>query len=192
MDRTISLLSGAEKWLSLSAPSKWTVQVPGERGCGVSLQNPATHNVTLCFTSNTRDAEINKSVFALNIFLIEINWVWCTSLQQRVQEVLQAVGEVAHHITGVAVLWEEEGQLKVRILLQLHFSAITPRQLICCVFCYCHHMVYEILTQRKHSMEMLTGWRSCSHFVLHDSGAQGAFVLQAGCTAHPGHSGSWS
>lgn len=40
-----------------------------------------------------------------------------TSLQQWFQEVLQAIWEAAHHITGVTVFWEEERQLKVRILL---------------------------------------------------------------------------
>lgn len=68
-----------------------------------------------------------------------------TSLQQRLQEVLQAVGEAAHHVAGVAVLGEEEGQLEVRVLLQLHLPPITPRQLICCVLCHRHHVVDQLL-----------------------------------------------
>lgn len=74
-----------------------------------------------------------------------------TSLQQRLQEVLQAVREAAHHVAGVAVLRKEEGQLQVWILLQLDLSAITPRQLICCVLCHCHHVVYQLLHTNTHS-----------------------------------------
>lgn len=37
---TISELSAAERWLSQSAPSKCTVQVPGERGWGTNRQKP--------------------------------------------------------------------------------------------------------------------------------------------------------
>lgn len=147
-----------------------------------------------------------------------------TSLQQRLQEVLQAVGEAAHHIAGVAVLRQEEGQLEVWVLLQLDFPPITPRQLICCVFCHCHHVVYQFLytnthtgathaTQASGSEKRLGGCYSPSVTVIFSSWANvlrkltlttllplrvseelvfHAFVLQAGCKARPGHSGSWS
>lgn len=77
-----------------------------------------------------------------------IVWLF-TSLQERLQEVLQAIGEAAHHIAGVAVLRKEKGQLEVWILLELNLSAVTPRQLICCVFRHCHHVVYQLLNTQK-------------------------------------------
>lgn len=49
---TISELSAAEKWLSQSAPSKWTVQVPGDLGWGINLQKPGRENThSLIFLS---------------------------------------------------------------------------------------------------------------------------------------------
>lgn len=68
-----------------------------------------------------------------------------TPLQQRIQEVLQAVGNAAHHVAGVAILGKKKGKLKIRVLLQLDLPSVAPRQLISCVFCYCHHVVYELL-----------------------------------------------
>lgn len=68
-----------------------------------------------------------------------------TSLQQWVQEILESVGEAAHHVTGVAVLREEEGELEVGILLQLDLSAVAPRQLIRRVLRHRHHMVNQLL-----------------------------------------------
>lgn len=50
---TISELSAAEKWLSQSAPSKWTVQVPGDLGWGINLQKPGRENThSLIFEVN--------------------------------------------------------------------------------------------------------------------------------------------
>lgn len=71
-----------------------------------------------------------------------------TSQKQGLQEVLQAVREAPHHITGVAVFREEEGQLEVGVLLQLHLSPVAPRQLIGRVLRHGHHMVYELLHTR--------------------------------------------
>ena len=45
----MSEVSGATKWLSESAPSKWMVQVPGERGWAVSRQNPRTSTYQSCY-----------------------------------------------------------------------------------------------------------------------------------------------
>lgn len=90
----------------------------------------------------------------LNGLLVhECSWVnirrlVLTSLQQRFQEVLQTVGEAAHHVAGVSVFWEEERQLEVRVLLQLNLSAVAPRQLVRCVFCHCHHVVDQFLRTR--------------------------------------------
>lgn len=74
-----------------------------------------------------------------------------TSLQQRLQEVLQAVGEAAHHVAGVAVLRQEEGQLEVWVLLQLDFPPVAPRQLVRGVFCHRHHVVYQFLHTDTHT-----------------------------------------
>ncbi|TNN56103.1 hypothetical protein EYF80_033653 [Liparis tanakae] len=90
-----------------------------------------------------------------------------TSLQQRLQEVLQAVGEAAHHVAGVAVLREEEGQLEVRILLQLNLSAIAPRELIGCVLCHSHHVWQHspesVSVTSLLNSHMLMKWKSCEN-----------------------------
>lgn len=73
-----------------------------------------------------------------------------TSLQQRLQEVLQAVGEAAHHVAGVAVLGQEEGQLQVWVLLQLHLPAVAPGQLVRRVLSHGHHMIDQLLHTHTH------------------------------------------
>lgn len=72
-----------------------------------------------------------------------------TSLQQRFQEVLQAIGETAHHVARVSVFRQEERQLEVRVLLQLNLSAVAPCQLVRCVFCHRHDVVYQFLCARR-------------------------------------------
>lgn len=59
---TISELSAAEKWLSQSAPSKWTVQVPGERGWGTNLQKPARRNTHFHWVINLNSVLKNTNL----------------------------------------------------------------------------------------------------------------------------------
>lgn len=68
-----------------------------------------------------------------------------TSLHQGLQKLLEAIGHVAHHVTGVAVLGQQEGQLQVGVLLQLDLTPIATCQLICCILCHAHHMIDEVL-----------------------------------------------
>lgn len=105
-----------------------------------------------------------------------------TSLQQRVQEVLQAVGHTAHHIAGVAILGKEEGELKIWVLLQLNLSSVAPRQLVGGVFCYCHHVVDELLQI----------WTQGARVRVPLMATRRAALSPVGCKAHLEHNGSWS
>lgn len=87
-----------------------------------------------------------------------------TSLQQRLQEVLQTVGNTSHHIAGVAVLGEKKGKLKIWVLLQLNLPSITPGQLVSRVFCHCHHVVDQLLQiQKQHACQSVSRLMNSNH-----------------------------
>ena len=68
-----------------------------------------------------------------------------TSLAEWVEEVCESAGHAADDVAGVTVLWEQEGQLEVRLLLQTDLSPVTAGQLIRRALRHTHHALYELL-----------------------------------------------
>ena len=72
-----------------------------------------------------------------------------TSLAERVQELLQAAGDVPDDVAGLAVLGQEEGQLQVRVLLQPHLPPVAACQLVRRVLSHGHHVCDQVLLRKQ-------------------------------------------